>query len=53
MGALAIAVAGRQRRGGTARVALFSVIGALVAIPMVAGVQLIRREVVLPSQEAN
>jgi predicted PurR-regulated permease PerM len=34
-------------------VALFGVIGALVAIPMVAGVQLIMREVVLPSQEAR
>ncbi|MFI5889003.1 AI-2E family transporter [Actinoplanes sp. NPDC051513] len=32
-------------------VALFGVIGALVAIPMVAGIQLIIREVVVPSQE--
>ncbi len=34
-------------------VALFGVIGALVAIPMVAGIQLIMREVVLPNQEAR
>ena len=32
-------------------VALFGVIGALVAIPMVAAIQLILREVVVPSQE--
>ncbi|MET0423712.1 MAG: AI-2E family transporter [Actinoplanes sp.] len=32
-------------------VALFGVVGALVAIPMVAAVQLILREVVVPSQE--
>jgi predicted PurR-regulated permease PerM len=32
-------------------VALFGVIGALVAIPMVAGVQLIMREVIVPAQE--
>jgi predicted PurR-regulated permease PerM len=31
--------------------ALFGVLGALVAIPMVAAIQLIMREVVLPSQE--
>ncbi|WP_438871064.1 AI-2E family transporter [Paractinoplanes durhamensis] len=34
-------------------VALFGVVGALVAIPMVAGIQLIIREVVVPSQEAR
>jgi predicted PurR-regulated permease PerM len=34
-------------------VALFGVIGALVAIPMVAGIQLIIREVVVPSQESR
>jgi predicted PurR-regulated permease PerM len=34
-------------------VALFGVIGALVAIPMVAAVQLIMREVVVPSQESR
>ncbi len=34
-------------------VALFGVIGALVAIPMVAAIQLIMREVVVPSQEAR
>jgi predicted PurR-regulated permease PerM len=34
-------------------VALFGVVGALVAIPMVAAVQLIMREVVVPSQEAR
>ena len=34
-------------------VALFGVIGALVAIPMVAAVQLIMREVIVPSQEAR
>ncbi|MEU8814208.1 AI-2E family transporter [Actinoplanes sp. NPDC048796] len=34
-------------------VALFGVMGALVAIPMVAGVQLIVREVVQPGQEAR
>jgi predicted PurR-regulated permease PerM len=34
-------------------VALFGVIGALVAIPMVAGIQLIVREVVVPSQETR
>ena len=34
-------------------VALFGVVGALVAIPMVAAVQLILREVVVPSQEAR
>jgi predicted PurR-regulated permease PerM len=34
-------------------VALFGVVGALVAIPMVAAVQLILREVVLPSQQAR
>jgi predicted PurR-regulated permease PerM len=34
-------------------VALFGVVGALVAIPMVAAVQLILREVVMPSQEAR
>ena len=34
-------------------VALFGVIGALVAIPMVAAIQLIIREVVVPSQEAR
>ncbi len=34
-------------------VALFGVIGALVAIPMVAGIQLIMREVIVPSQEAR
>ena len=34
-------------------VALFGVVGALVAIPMVAAVQLIVREVVVPSQEAR
>jgi predicted PurR-regulated permease PerM len=34
-------------------VALFGVVGALVAIPMVAGIQLILREVVIPSQEAR
>jgi predicted PurR-regulated permease PerM len=34
-------------------VALFGVVGALVAIPMVAAVQLIIREVVVPSQEAR
>jgi predicted PurR-regulated permease PerM len=34
-------------------VALFGVVGALVAIPMVAAVQLILREVVLPSQESR
>jgi predicted PurR-regulated permease PerM len=32
-------------------VALFGVIGALVAIPMVAAVQLIMREVLVPAQE--
>ncbi len=34
-------------------VALFGVVGALVAIPMVAAIQLIMREVVVPSQEAR
>lgn len=34
-------------------VALFGVVGALVAIPMVAGIQLIMREVVVPSQESR
>jgi predicted PurR-regulated permease PerM len=34
-------------------VALFGVVGALVAIPMVAAIQLIIREVVVPSQEAR
>jgi predicted PurR-regulated permease PerM len=34
-------------------VALFGVIGALVAIPMVAAIQLIMREVVVPSQESR
>jgi predicted PurR-regulated permease PerM len=34
-------------------VALFGVVGALVAIPMVAGIQLIVREVVVPSQETR
>ena len=34
-------------------VALFGVVGALVAIPMVAAVQLIIREVVVPSQESR
>ena len=34
-------------------VALFGVVGALVAIPMVAAIQLIMREVVMPSQEAR
>nr|WP_239079855.1 AI-2E family transporter [Actinoplanes brasiliensis] len=34
-------------------VALFGVVGALVAIPMVAAIQLIMREVVIPSQEAR
>ena len=34
-------------------VALFGVVGALVAIPMVAGIQLIIREVLVPSQEAR
>jgi predicted PurR-regulated permease PerM len=34
-------------------VALFGVVGALVAIPMVAAVQLIMREVLVPSQEAR
>ena len=34
-------------------VALFGVIGALVAIPMVAAIQLIIREVVVPSQESR
>jgi predicted PurR-regulated permease PerM len=34
-------------------VALFGVVGALVAIPMVAAIQLILREVVIPSQEAR
>ncbi|MGK5678915.1 AI-2E family transporter [Actinoplanes sp. URMC 104] len=34
-------------------VALFGVVGALVAIPMVAAIQLIVREVVIPSQEAR
>jgi predicted PurR-regulated permease PerM len=34
-------------------VALFGVVGALVAIPMVAAIQLVLREVVLPSQEAR
>jgi predicted PurR-regulated permease PerM len=34
-------------------VALFGVVGALVAIPMVAAVQLIIREVVVPSQETR
>lgn len=34
-------------------VALFGVVGALVAIPMVAALQLIMREVVVPSQEAR
>jgi predicted PurR-regulated permease PerM len=32
-------------------VALFGVIGALVAIPMVAGIQLIMREVVVPTMQ--
>jgi predicted PurR-regulated permease PerM len=32
-------------------VALFGVIGALVAIPMVAAFQLIMREVIVPAQE--
>jgi predicted PurR-regulated permease PerM len=31
--------------------ALFGVIGALVAIPMVAAIQLIGREVIIPSQQ--
>lgn len=34
-------------------VALFGVVGALVAIPMVAAIQLIMREVIVPSQEAR
>jgi predicted PurR-regulated permease PerM len=34
-------------------VALFGVVGALVAIPMVAGIQLVIREVVVPSQESR
>ncbi|WP_374271919.1 AI-2E family transporter [Actinoplanes sp. M2I2] len=34
-------------------VALFGVVGALVAIPMVAAIQLIMREVIVPSQEAS
>ena len=34
-------------------VALFGVVGALVAIPMVAAIQLIMREVVMPRQEAR
>ncbi|GIM91540.1 AI-2E family transporter [Paractinoplanes toevensis] len=34
-------------------VALFGVVGALVAIPMVAGIQLIIREVLVPSQETR
>jgi predicted PurR-regulated permease PerM len=34
-------------------VSLFGVVGALVAIPMVAAIQLIMREVVVPSQEAR
>jgi predicted PurR-regulated permease PerM len=34
-------------------VALFGVVGALVAIPMVAAIQLLLREVVVPSQEAR
>jgi predicted PurR-regulated permease PerM len=34
-------------------VALFGVVGALVAIPLVAAIQLIMREVVMPSQEAR
>jgi len=34
-------------------VALFGVVGALVAIPMVAAIQLIIREVVVPSQESR
>jgi predicted PurR-regulated permease PerM len=34
-------------------VALFGVVGALVAIPMVAAIQLIMREVVVPGQEAR
>jgi predicted PurR-regulated permease PerM len=34
-------------------VALFGVVGALVAIPMVAGIQLVLREVVIPGQEAR
>jgi predicted PurR-regulated permease PerM len=34
-------------------VALFGVVGALVAIPMVAAIQLIMREVVVPRQEAR
>jgi predicted PurR-regulated permease PerM len=34
-------------------VALFGVVGALVAIPMVAAVQLIMREVLVPAQEAR
>jgi predicted PurR-regulated permease PerM len=34
-------------------VALFGVVGALVAIPMVAAIQLILREVVVPSQQAR
>jgi predicted PurR-regulated permease PerM len=34
-------------------VALFGVIGALVAIPAVAAIQLILREVVLPRQREN
>ena len=34
-------------------VALFGVVGALVAIPMVAAIQLIIREVVVPSQDAR
>ena len=32
-------------------VALFGVVGALVAIPMVAGIQLIIREVVVPTMQ--
>jgi predicted PurR-regulated permease PerM len=34
-------------------VGLFGVIGALVAIPMVAGIQLIMREVLMPAQESR
>jgi predicted PurR-regulated permease PerM len=34
-------------------VGLFGVIGALIAIPMVAGIQLIMREVLVPSQESR
>jgi predicted PurR-regulated permease PerM len=34
-------------------VALFGVVGALVAIPMVAAVQLIMREVLVPAQESR